>query len=537
MGDFPKILNLDTHRSGRLMALLVVGLAWFAVIRMVWNDWRIDPQYSYGVLVPLLVLGLLMKRWEERPVPLLLGRGPRIIIGALILMSAMLLALLIPMSEANPDWRPLGGAAALAAIVITLCLITLEGGLPWLKHFAFPVLFFLIAVPWPRNLEQSMMSFLMSWNATTTVEILHWLGYEAVRQGNLIVIPAGVLGVEEACSGVRSLQSGLMVALFFGEIFRLTLPRRFFLLFAALLAALLGNILRSSFLGILASRQGMAAIPEWHDSAGMAVLLLTIVIIFGIAFFWRCPVRSSQQHGERQHGAAPIGMGNPSLTLLSAALLLLAVTMLLTEAWFRIHDLPSGDNWGWQIEPRTKAVGVSQVTVPPATLRMLFYPRGFSEKWMGASGEVGQVFFFEWPAGRTALQSVQIHSPDVCLVSMGMHLEKPLADVNIGSGTSGGLPLHAWLFTQNGRPVYVFHSILEEDGRRMGETIATDQATTSRLDNLRLGKRNRGQRMIEIAFWNLHDESEARAALASYFADSLMDKPSSFLQIPQIHHE
>ena len=76
MGDFPKILNLDTHRSGRLMALLVVGLAWFAVIRMVWNDWRIDPQYSYGVLVPLLVLGLLMKRWEERPVPCSLEGDP-----------------------------------------------------------------------------------------------------------------------------------------------------------------------------------------------------------------------------------------------------------------------------------------------------------------------------------------------------------------------------------------------------------------------------------------------------------------------------
>ena len=207
MGDSTKILSPDAVRPGRLLALLVAAVAWFVVIRMVWTDWRIDPQYSYGLLVPLLMLGLMMKRWEDRPAPGVPERWLRILVGAAILMAAVLLAAVIPVAEANPDWRPLGGVAAVASIVISLCLIVLEGGLPWLRHFAFPVVFFLIAVPWPRNFEQSLMSVLMSWNAATTVEILHWCGYEAVRQGNLIVISSGILGIEEACSGIRSLQS------------------------------------------------------------------------------------------------------------------------------------------------------------------------------------------------------------------------------------------------------------------------------------------------------------------------------------------
>jgi len=68
------------------------------------------------------------------------------------------------------------------AVAISLATLELIGGRAWLRHFAFPLCFFLIAVPWPRNFEQSVMGGLMSWNAAATLEILHWLGDEAIRQ-------------------------------------------------------------------------------------------------------------------------------------------------------------------------------------------------------------------------------------------------------------------------------------------------------------------------------------------------------------------
>lgn len=534
-GDLLMSLKFNTPFSCRLLALLVAVVSWFAVIRMVWNDWRIDPQYSYGLLVPLLMIGLMMKRWEDRPAPRVPEQWLKILASAGIVMAALLLAAVIPVSEANPDWRPLGGVAAMTAIVISLGLITLEGGLPWLRHFAFPMVFFLIAVPWPRNFEQSMMSLLMSWNAATTVEILHWCGYEALRQGNLILTSSGILGIEEACSGIRSLQSGLMVALFFGEIFRLTIPKRFMLLVVALLAALAGNILRSSFLGILASRQGMAAVPEWHDSAGLFILLMTFLLVIACAFHWR----SSRSHNARHEpkaekhtsGGVVPGRSSPrDLALWMVTLLILTGSLVLTEIWFGMHDLPRGDYWDWKITPRNGVAGVSRVPVAEGTLRMLFHPKGFSEKWMNERGEMGQVFFFQWPAGRTAVQSVQMHSPEVCLASMGMHMERPLADFETGS--TSGPRLHAWLFTQDGQPVYVFHSIMEQGTDALDQHPVTDQSPMARIAGVRLGKRNRGQRMLEIALWNLHDEAEARAALTRYLADSLKDNPAPFLPTP-----
>ena len=509
-----------------LLPLAIAGIAWFAVVRIIGNDWKIDPQYSYGFLVPLLVLGLLMKRWEDRPDRSIPSRVVVWTSTIVMLSSAFLIAAVVPMAEANPDWRPLGSIAALAAVGLTLSMIVMAGGLPWLRHFAFPVCFFLIAVPWPRNLEQSVMSALMSWNTSTTMEILHWCGYEAIRQGNLIVIPSGVLGIEEACSGIRSLQSGLMVALFFGEIFRLNVPRRILLLLVAFLAALAGNVLRSSLLAIEASRQGISAVASWHDPAGLIVLLLTIASVIGCAMIWR-----NQHPGKHQRR---IGKGStlpssprafPGMVLVAVSLLLV-VPILLTEAWFRQHDLPAGTSWAWEIVKRKGMPGVSEVPIAPQTLRMLFNPEGFSERWMASSGEVGQAFFFEWPAGRTALQSVQMHSPDVCLANMGMKLEHPLADAETASA-GGGIRLHGWLFSQEGRPVYVFHSILEQ-GAQNASSGASDQSPMGRLHNLLLGKRGRGQRMIEVAFWNLSDEASAREALARYFKDSLTCAPSPF---------
>ena len=535
MGDATKILNNDAFRVRRLLTPLLPIVAWFAVIRIVWNDWRIDPQYSYGLLVPLLMIGLMLKRWEDRPAPEVPAQWVKILAGVGIVIASALLAAVIPVAEANPDWRPLGGVAAMATIIISLGLIAQKGGIPWLRHFAFPVVFFLIAVPWPRNFEQSLMSLLMSWNAATTVEILHWCGYEALRQGNLILTSSGILGIEEACSGIRSLQSGLMVALFFGEIFRLTIPRRFMLLVVALLAALAGNILRSSFLGVLASRQGMAAVPEWHDSAGLCILLMTFLLVIACAFHWRSlrsqfDLREAKAGTPLSGGRVPASSSLGDMVLWIVALLILTGSLVLTEIWFGMHDLPREDYWAWKIAPRNGVAGVASVPVAEGTLRMLFHPEGFSEKWINARGEMGQVFFFQWPAGRTAVQSVQMHSPEVCLASMGMHMERPLADFE--SGSSGGPRLHAWLFTQNGQPVYVFHSIMEQGTDSLEDHPVTDQSPMARISNVRFGKRNRGQRMVEIALWNLHDESEARAALASYLADSLKDNPAPFLQTP-----
>ena len=511
--------------TGFPLSLILVSLAaWFLVIKILWRDWSADQQYSYGFLVPLLMLGLFLKRWSILPARDTPSKEGSVIAGLTASLSVLLLCLVTPMSEANPDWRPLGALASISVVAFSLGLIYLQGGKSWLYHLAFPVLFFLVSVPWPRNFEQSVMSTLVSWNSLTTIEILHWLGYEAMQQGNLIMIPAGILGIDEACSGIRSLQSGMMVALFFGEIFSLRLLRRVVLLVIALLAALLGNIARSALLAVIATKHGLASVESWHDPAGLMILLLTVGAVISSALIWKNTVNA------RKLAIAPSRVYSPynpfgrfwELSLL----LLLMASFTGTEWWFFSHETPVivSPLGEWDLTPRS-GPGIASVGIAPRTRELLFNPQGFSEKWITPLGEHGQVFYFRWPAGRTAVQVVQfMHNPKACLSSIGMKLRQNLPPVTV---MVHGTPVvfTAWLFESGGKPVRVYNSMMLEglkDGD--GTIMVQDDSLQSRLRNLARGIRNRGQRLIEIALWNIHDEESARKALESYLSQSVMSR-------------
>lgn len=506
-----------------IVPILALILAWYSVIRIMWNDWLHDPQYSYGVIVPILVLGLMMRRWGDRPDPRVTNRFGSWMAAVIAVASVAVISLLIPFSQANPEWRPLGGMSAVAAIVLSLVLVFIIGGRSWLVHFAFPLGFFLIAVPWPRNFENWVMGRLMECNTSATLEILHWAGREAAARGNLILLPCGTLGIEEACSGVRSLQSGLMVALFLGEFFRLRAGRRLLLLVIAVAAALLGNIFRSSFLAMIASRNGLAAVGSWHDVAGIMVLVLT----FGIVVLSAVLLRKNGSAATRP--ARPVLpswlISRPRALVMSVVLAMLVLSLAGTEFWFSSHE--SGQEAvSWSLRSRSGSRGVEPVIIPEAVMRMLFNPEGFSERWITVSGLQAQVFYFRWPAGRTAVQAVSMHNPEVCLRSIGMSMVGALAPLTVARNGIR-IPFRSWLFEQNGRPVYVFQAIVEDGSTGEDAAEAIPDTMGGRLQRLRTARRNAGERMVEVAFWNLPDEASARTAMAAYLGEVLTVEPGS----------
>jgi len=90
----------------------------------------------------------------------------------------------------------------------------------------FPVLFILTAVPWPQRLELALVQGLMKGVAGAAAQVLACFGVPAMPAGNIIWLPAGSVGIDEACSGVRGLQTVLMASLFLGELLRMRILRR-----------------------------------------------------------------------------------------------------------------------------------------------------------------------------------------------------------------------------------------------------------------------------------------------------------------------
>src|SRR5207245_7250421 len=158
---------------------------------------------------------------------------------------------------------------ALIVIALSLVMIFLSGGGPWLRHFAFPFLFLLVAVPWPVQAEQVVTQSLMRAVTAINVLVLNVAGTPALQHGNVIEVGSGLIGIEEACSGVRSLQATLMISLFLGELYSFPIARRALLVIAGGLLAFFCNVVRTALLVWVGAKHGARSIEAWHDPAGL----------------------------------------------------------------------------------------------------------------------------------------------------------------------------------------------------------------------------------------------------------------------------
>src|SRR5258707_12513036 len=124
-----------TYKAGWLVAIVLFGLLWLELINQLKAEWWLNPQYNYGLIVPLLALYLFWKRWRNRPAP-----APPAATAFPIVLVLFCAALFLPirfLAEANPDCRLLSWVLALVVVSISLLFLYLAGGRPWWRAFAF----------------------------------------------------------------------------------------------------------------------------------------------------------------------------------------------------------------------------------------------------------------------------------------------------------------------------------------------------------------------------------------------------------------
>jgi exosortase len=271
-----------------LVALTLVAL-WFILCRQLSSEWSVNEQYSYGWFVPFFAAFLFWLRWEDREESrkeeVESRKRNRLIAGAIAVTALLILFPVRLFEVANPDWRPLDWIHTAAVATLTLLLIRTAGGNAWLRHFAFPVCFFFVAVPWMTPIEEPIVQGLMRTVAAAASETITLFGIPAQLEGNLIRVQTGLVGVNEACSGVRSLQTSFMIGLLFGELKRLSLAKRGLLVLGALAIAILANLARAFFLVWVAATQGIPAIDRWHDLAGYTIVGVVFLGSLGLAAF------------------------------------------------------------------------------------------------------------------------------------------------------------------------------------------------------------------------------------------------------------
>jgi exosortase len=155
------------------------------------------------------------------------------------------------------------------------------------RHFGMAFGFLLIAMPVPSGIQGPIVGTLQNKVAWFNTEVLNLLGIPATQVGSLIHLPAGTVGVDEACSGIRSLQSTIMATLFIGYLTLNRFSLQVLLFLCGISLAILGNLIRSLYLSLTANARGIEAIAGVHDAAGWSILTFTAVGVIIISWFFK----------------------------------------------------------------------------------------------------------------------------------------------------------------------------------------------------------------------------------------------------------
>ncbi len=466
------------------LPIAAFALLWLDLIRQLSYVWAANEQYAYGWFVPIFALGLFLKKWPSRPPveqPSTINHQPRILLSAFCILCLPFLLPLRVLYEINADWPLVSWPCALIVVGVTLYAVYLAGGWAWIKHFAFPVCFILVAVRWPWQLEHLVTQGLMRLDATITVELLGWSDIPANQHGNLIELANGTVGIDEACSGIRSFQSTLMAALFLGELYLLRWRTRSFLIVGGLGLAFAFNVARTLLLSWQANADGMSALKKWHDPAGFSIVIACFLVLWLIAVVVRRratlrPLTSSSAPSSQFPASSSetiSGLQTP-LPVLARRFMFTCgfwslFCILATEAWYRGDESADLGFIQWSVAMPKTEPRFQKVQLATNVTRLLKYDVGFAGEWRAENGFIWTVYFFRWEGkSMQSIMRARFHRPEVCLPAAGVP-QVSIPEVDYFEAGPLKLPFTKATYAAQDRELLVFHCLWQDgDERRKG---------------------------------------------------------------------
>ncbi len=477
--------------------VVLAGLLSAALCIHLWPEWSSNPDLSHGLFAPVVVL-LLLNESRRGPARYLADSvGLRVLRGG-VLAAGVGFTCLAGLYAAAVEWTH-----ALVGLSLALALSALLlAGLLWLSTTrvrAIPfnwtslvaVGFWPLCAPLPPGTYSTITLTLQLWVTDIVLHSLHLLGIAAFSAGNVINLARTSVGVEEACSGVRSLLSCFVAAVFFSA----TLVRRPWarvLLIALAPPLAFGmNIVRSLGLTLLANA-GVDIGGKWHDLTGYAVLGVTALILAGLAFWLEQPAPGSSTDAPPtasvEVAPALAGASAPPrpwglLSGYALATMLVGFFVLNTHGPARpagptpdLQAILPAAPAGWDL---VRTEDLFQFTPILKTNTLL--ERTYVRRSAGAGAEPLQitVYLAYWSPGQVPVSQVAVHSPDACWPGGGWVAQPVPPAQNPFLASAHDLPAPEYrAFTNSGslQHVWFWHlydgrSIAQNDPRSAGALL------------------------------------------------------------------
>ena len=465
-----------TGRGSSLVSAAILLLLATGLIVLLWPQWTHNPELSHGLFMPILWLLLLHEgttRGTQRYLPDSAWNTAAVaVLGAAALGFLTLGGLYAVALDWTHSIASTAPTAAFVCLGLASLLVFSRRSLKlvpfnWTTVLAFGL--WLLSAPLPPGTYERISLHLQLGVTHAVIVALHLLGAPAVQHGNVIELAHTAVGVEEACSGIRSLIS----CLFAGTFFSACLVRRPFarLLLIALAGplAVVMNFIRSLILTILAN-DGVQIQAFWHDATGYAILAVTALILAGLAF--------SLSHGGDTVPATepPTAAGQrpgPAIALLVGLLSLVLTAAVFLAAWTRpTGPLPAKPPvLANLVPPATDAPGWTVTTEPglerfaPILQTKTLLQRDYVRKDTDGPTLI-TLYVAYWAPGQSTPSQVAIHTPDGCWPGAGwVKIPEKVDRASLPVDGRTLAPAEYRVFTHdNGAPEYVWYWHLY-DGR------------------------------------------------------------------------
>jgi exosortase len=243
------------------------------------RQWASDDNYSHGFFVVPLAAFFA---WERREALKRAAARPSAI-GLAVIAIGLVLFL------AGRFGAELFLTRVSLPAVLAGAILFVWGAAP-LRILAFPLAFLLLMIPLPA-IVFNQIAFPLQLLASRTGEVvIAAAGIPVLREGNVLQLPTRALEVAEACSGIRSLVSLLMLAIVLGYFTERRTGVRVLIALAAIPIAILANAARVAGTALAAEWVSPAAAEGFfHTFSGW---LMFVVAFAGLLAFQRLAARA-----------------------------------------------------------------------------------------------------------------------------------------------------------------------------------------------------------------------------------------------------
>jgi len=416
------------------LVLLLSTVPFLRGLDLMWGWWMDRPEYSHGILMPVLAVFLI---WQQR------DRFERLPFSgswwgvALTGFAALVLLL--------------GKLASVLTLVQYAYVLTLGGlmlslvGMRAAPMLLVPFFILVLMIPLPEFLFQNLTAGLQLFSSKLGVAFIRLCGVSVFLEGNVIDLGTYKLEVAEACSGLRYLFPLMTLGFIMAYFYKAAMWKRIVVFLSSIPVTLLMNSLRIGAIGVMVDRWGKSMAEGFlHDFEGWvifmassAVLLLEIVVfsriggdvrpwreIFGVEFPAATP------------NSAPREKWQPNAPLVVSSLLVGALVIISVLMPERVEKIPARSSFAefpTQLESYTGKRSMMEA-VYLDTLKLDDY---LMADYQGMSGQPINLYI-AWYNSQRGGQST--HSPRTCLPGGGWRIAS-LTQTRVPQATIDGQAL------------------------------------------------------------------------------------------------